>query len=61
MQVERVMLAALLVAACLPAEAQDANQAQPPLRTLTTASEVHTLPLGQAARRYPVHLRAVIT
>ncbi len=33
----------------------------PALRTLTTAREAHSLPLEEARRRYPVHLRAVVT
>jgi diguanylate cyclase (GGDEF)-like protein len=61
MQVERALSAALLVAACLTAGGQSALQRQPPLRTLTTAREVHSLPVEQAARGYPVHLRAVVT
>ena len=32
-----------------------------PLPTLTTAHDVHNLTLEQAVRRYPVHLRAVVT
>jgi diguanylate cyclase (GGDEF)-like protein len=34
---------------------------QPPLRTLTTAREVHTLSPEEARRGYPVHMRAVVT
>lgn len=61
MQAKRVMVAALLVTACLAAAAQGATQPQSPLRTITTAREVHSLPIDQAARHYPVHLRAVVT
>jgi diguanylate cyclase (GGDEF)-like protein len=32
-----------------------------PLRTLTTAREVHRLSREEAARAYPIHLRAVVT
>jgi diguanylate cyclase (GGDEF)-like protein len=35
--------------------------AQPPLRTLTTLRETHTLSAEQARRGYPIHLRAVVT
>jgi Diguanylate cyclase, GGDEF domain len=33
----------------------------PPLRTLTTAHEVHSLSTAEALRGYPIHLRAVVT
>src|ERR1700678_2463774 len=32
-----------------------------PLPTLTNAHDAHSLTLEQAARNYPVHLRAVVT
>ena len=38
-----------------------AGSPAPGLRTLTTAREVHSLPLEEARRHYPVHLRAVVT
>jgi hypothetical protein len=38
-----------------------ARGAQGGLRTLTTAREAHSLTAEEAARAYPVHLRAVVT
>jgi signal transduction histidine kinase/CheY-like chemotaxis protein len=35
--------------------------AEPNLRTLTTARQAHSLSLSEAAKSYPVHLRAVVT
>jgi len=46
----------LLASAFLALRADDA-----PLPTLTTARELRTLPEAEAARHYPVHLRAVVT
>ncbi|MGB6689315.1 MAG: GGDEF domain-containing protein [Terracidiphilus sp.] len=34
---------------------------EPPLRTLVTARQIHDLPREEAARAYPVHMRAVVT
>ncbi len=48
--------AALLIAFHPPAPAADA-----PLRTLTTIREVSELSAEEAARQYPVHLRAIVT
>ncbi len=38
-----------------------AGSQAPGLRTITTAREAHSLPFEEARRRYPVHLRAVVT
>ena len=45
------------------AAAQAGSAIEPPsqLRTLTTAREAHSLSSTEAARAYPVHLRAVVT
>jgi signal transduction histidine kinase/ActR/RegA family two-component response regulator len=40
---------------------QQPGPALPPLPTLTTTHQAHSLTAEQAARRYPVHLRAVVT
>ncbi len=50
------ILSVLAVAAAGIADAQPRN-----LATLTTANQAHSLSLTEAARRYPVHLRAVVT
>lgn len=49
-------LTLLLLLLLVGARAQD-----PPLRTLTTALELRNLPAEEAARSYPVKLRAVVT
>jgi diguanylate cyclase (GGDEF)-like protein len=41
--------------------AQETAKPTLPLRTLLTAHEAHSLPPEEAARAYPVHLRAVVT
>jgi diguanylate cyclase (GGDEF)-like protein len=46
---------------CMAAGAQNSGSPQRPLHTLLTAREAHSLPLEEAARAYPVHLRAVVT
>jgi diguanylate cyclase (GGDEF)-like protein len=50
-----------LAAGCPAASAQGPSKSWEPLRTLTTSREVHNLPPDQAARAYPVRLRAVVT
>jgi diguanylate cyclase (GGDEF)-like protein len=52
-------LASVLIAAAVLA--QDASSSQKTLRTLVTTHEAHSLTLEEAARAYPVHLRAVVT
>jgi diguanylate cyclase (GGDEF)-like protein len=50
-----------LALACSVAAAQLANGPERPLRTLTTAHETHDISLKEAARGYPVRIRAVVT
>ena len=61
----RYMMLSLLLAVhfvtSLGANAQSANGIHTSLPVLTTALVVHSLPPEQAARSYPVHLRAVVT
>ncbi len=54
-------LAAVMAAACFSGAAQNASASQAPRRVITTAREVHSLPVEQAALGYPVRLRAVVT
>jgi diguanylate cyclase (GGDEF)-like protein len=51
----------VLFMATLFAVAQTGQQAPSPLRVLTTAREAHSMRSEDAARAYPVHLRAVVT
>jgi len=53
--------ACLLTLTNLGARAQSSSKPEPPLHTLTTAHAAHSLPPEEAARHYPVHLRAVAT
>ena len=48
-------------AVCLAAGAQAPSASASSLPTLTTAHQAHSLAVEQAARAYPVHLRAVVT
>jgi len=58
----RTFSALLLLFAATHAEAIAADPSpQPPLQPLTTLKAVHSLPLAQAARGYPVHVHATIT
>jgi diguanylate cyclase (GGDEF)-like protein len=50
-----------LTLACAAGPAQVAEPPNLPLRTLVTAHEAHELSIEEAARGYPVHLRAVVT
>lgn len=50
-----------LVILCMSADVLPSQQSRAPLRTLVKAREVHDLPLAEASRAYPVHLRAVLT
>jgi diguanylate cyclase (GGDEF)-like protein len=50
-----------LVLICAAAGAEDSRSPQTPPRTLVTAHEAHDLTPQEAARAYPVHLRAVVT
>src|SRR5260370_42184312 len=50
-----------LFAWCGVGSAQAKINSQAPLRTLVTARAAHDLPLPEARRSYPVHLRAVVT
>jgi diguanylate cyclase (GGDEF)-like protein len=43
------------------AQSEDTDHTPAPGSTLTTALQVHRLPLSAAQRAYPVHLRAVVT
>jgi len=52
---------AAVAAVCFSVGGQRFAAAQATLPTLTTARDVHLLPPEQAARQYPVHLRAVVT
>ncbi|MDR3773654.1 MAG: GGDEF domain-containing protein [Terracidiphilus sp.] len=52
---------AALMLACAAAGAQGVRGPQPPLPTLVTAHQAHSLTPEEAARAYPVHLRAVVT
>ena len=52
--------ALLFSAALLPAAGAAQAQQPAPLRTITTAAAAHSLSSKEAARHYPVHLRAVI-
>ncbi len=58
-----VLIAIALVLPLSPAAsvAQEPRIDQPPLAILTNARAAHSLPTEQAARKYPVHLRAVVT
>ena len=55
----RPLVPAILVSLALGFHALGAAEA--PLPTLTTARELRNLPAAEAARSYPVRLRAVIT
>jgi ferredoxin len=46
---------------CAAVGAEDSRSPKAPLRTLVTAHEAHDLTPEEAARAYPVHLRAVVT
>jgi diguanylate cyclase (GGDEF)-like protein len=50
-----------LILTCAAAGAQGSRNPQGPLRTLVTAREAHSLTPEEAARAYPVHLRAIVT
>ncbi len=57
----RSVVACVLALACVAADAQKSKNPLKPLPTLNTAHEVHSLPLDEASRQYPVRLRAVVT
>jgi diguanylate cyclase (GGDEF)-like protein len=46
---------------CVAVRAEKSRSTQVPLRTLLTAREAHDMLPEEAARAYPVHLRAVVT
>jgi diguanylate cyclase (GGDEF)-like protein len=50
-----------LLLTCAAAGAQGPRISEQPLRIITTAREAHSLPSSEAARGYPVHLRATVT
>lgn len=50
-----------LILAFASSAAQVIEKAHPPLRVILTAREAHDLPVNEARRHYPVHLRAVVT
>jgi diguanylate cyclase (GGDEF)-like protein len=60
-----LLLVCSFSAPCLPAEPRDRSQPPNPdsseLPTLTTAHQAHSLTTDEAARMYPVRLRAVVT
>ncbi len=56
--VSRISILVALVAVCAPAAAPSSDN-QPHL--LTTVAQVRALTLAQAAQRYPIHLKGVIT
>jgi diguanylate cyclase (GGDEF)-like protein len=57
----RTALACALFLTCAACVAQHANNSAKTLPTFTTAHAVHSLTPEEAARQYPVHLRAVAT
>ncbi len=54
-------VSAVMAAACFSAAAQNQSGPGSPRSEITTAREVRSLPVEQAARGYPVRLRAVVT
>jgi hypothetical protein len=50
-----------LVLICAVVRAEQSRNPQAPLRTLVTAREAHDMTLEEAARAYPVRLRAMVT
>jgi diguanylate cyclase (GGDEF)-like protein len=57
----RAAFVCILGLACAVAGAQPSKNPPQPLTTLITTHAVHSLTPEQAAREYPVHLRAVVT
>lgn len=57
----RVVFAGALTLACIAVSAQDSKRSRQSLPTLITTRQAHSLSATEAARRYPVHLHAVVT